>query len=174
MTAEGYLRAYSSGGTREFVMAHATMSHYSRVVLRHADLVLPTIAASGVTLVQNATLADVTALCSERYRVVTLFSHANELGVELDSGMVSFEDLSAAIPNTFSGILDLSVCEATAQIRKVRSATQQFLLKTNERPETVSLWLYFYSAMFSIMKQNHVDYFDALLKAEDLFYKRLK
>jgi hypothetical protein len=83
-------------------------------------------------------------------------------GVEFVGGVVDVEKLVAAIPATFSGVLDLTVCNSTLLAEEIRRRRRSGLVIANAFPATLDTRMDFYDAAMRLVQHEGVSYQDAV------------
>ena len=118
----------------------------------------------GVTVVRRAALADF-ARCLNDFQVVTLVAHwrAGGLAVEFADGLAPIDRVVAAVPQTFDGVLDLTICNARPLAQEIRRRCPRGLIIDNPFPATLDMGLEFYNATMDLVQRRQMPYQDAVL-----------
>jgi hypothetical protein len=122
----------------------------------------PSLRKSGVTVVHDTALGDVTELVKRGLAVVILFSHWQTSAVEFSSGLVDSNSVVAAIPPDFAGIIDLCVCHPNALVHELELQRPRCLVKYLPREAAAHLWIYFYRTLFGLLGSRQLTYLTAV------------
>lgn len=82
--------------------------------------------------------------------------------LELHDGIATMDELRAAIPPRFSGVLDLSVCNSVALGESIKRGRSGFLVVENEFLARIDLRLVRYALMLGRLAIGKARYTDAL------------
>lgn len=118
---------------------------------------------AGVQLLENGSLEDF-RIGIKRHRVVILFSHWLEDSVEFSDGLQHISAIAEAIPNDFSGVIDLCVCHPNQLAELVRATKPNCTVKYTTAPATPLMWLNFYSILFQQLHKSPGDYSSTLVE----------
>lgn len=133
---------------------------YHRIV-RNLETGLTAVRALGVCVRQDLTLAEFHR-CFADATVVILFSHWAAGRVEFDDGLASIDDVVAAVPRDYSGVVDLCVCHPAELVLQLRRCRQKCLVKASRSAARVSYWLQFYIVLFTLLRSRRLVYNDAV------------
>jgi hypothetical protein len=135
---------------------------FSQDVKEPYNLMKPAYKRLGVSVFEKATLNVFhNCLSSNRYSLVTLFAHRTYDGVEFHNGVFSSQKILDEIPSSFSGILDLSVCDPIELAILVKNHRPNCLARLIDRKVTPMWWFYFYLAFYKTISTDSLDYFTA-------------
>lgn len=130
---------------------------------------------NGGRIVEQLTFDKFPSLFSSA-RIVILFAHwreksgfAGEGEVEFYDGLVPVNSVANAIPEDFSGVLDLCVCHPVNLVWRVCQWRSQCLVKFSERKVQPRYWIYFYEVLFRILLETEMSYAQALELAAAAF-----
>jgi hypothetical protein len=94
---------------------------------------------------------------------VILFSHWDSERVEFADGLQSISKVVEAVPRTFSGVLDLSVCHPGKLVARLKVERPSIaMIRFTNVSTTPKLWLLFYLALFKALAENQLSYLEAL------------
>ena len=82
--------------------------------------------------------------------------------VEFVDGGVEVDQVVAAVPAGFSGVLDLTVCNSTLLAEQVRRRCRFGLVIANAFPATLHIRMELYDAAMRLVQHEHVSYQDAV------------
>jgi hypothetical protein len=82
--------------------------------------------------------------------------------VEFADGLVSVERVVSAVPETFAGVLDLTVCNSTLLAEEVRRRCRRGLIIANAFPATLDIRMEFYNAAMDLVQRRQMSYQDAV------------
>jgi hypothetical protein len=82
--------------------------------------------------------------------------------VEFVEGGVDVDDVVAAVPIGFSGVLDLTVCNSTLLAEEVRRRCRSGLVIANAFPATLHIRMELYDAAMRLVQHQRVSYQDAV------------
>jgi hypothetical protein len=105
------------------------------------------------------------ALWHERREIEPLLGSAVRSGgpaVEFADGLAPIERVVSSIPETFDGVLDLTVCNSTVLAEEVRRRCRRGLIVANAFPATLDIRMEFYNAAIDLVQRHHVSYQDAI------------
>jgi len=139
---------------------------YYYEVVSLIEHITPKLQALGVNIVNKLTLNEFARLFQEnRFSVIILVAHWKKEDINGDEfiefydGLANVYDVANQIPQDFSGILDLSVCnpEKLALILRNRKVLTRYIPK-----RTIPyIWLSFYTVLFDLLYSHNLAYFDA-------------
>ena len=114
---------------------------------------------AGVTVKWNVCLKDLKDLSN--FDVVTLVAHFNneKKQVELYDKLHSVDDIVANFDETFTGFLDLSVCNSTVLQDKMKEKYEhQFFIKANKGLAELKIHLKIYKAIIQLLSRKDNNY----------------
>jgi hypothetical protein len=128
------------------------------------DLILPAIERTGVRIAREVSLARFSSLLGEQgVDVVILFSHWHRSAVEFADGLKTVSEIIDAIPTTFCGILDLSICHPLELVKRLKAERPNIaMIRFATVLTTPRLWLFFYLALFKTLSAKDIAYLIAL------------
>jgi hypothetical protein len=106
------------------------------------------------------------AIWHARRKLQTRLGQAVRCGgpaVEFADGLLPLEQVVAAVPETFDGVLDLTVCNSTLLAEEIRRRCKRGLIIANAFPATLDMRMEFYNAAIDLVQRRHVSYQDAVL-----------
>lgn len=169
---DSYLEHIAAPRHRDFVPRICPVwAKYQRELVEPFAEVLPRIQGAGVKVVVRATLKDWAALLSDGFAVVVLIAHYNSWAVEFYEGMVDIDQVVAAVPQGYEGVLDLCVCHSERLVTSLKLG-RNCLVRFSSASATPSVWAYFYSVLFEVMTAQRCDYLSAVEKATRLLTGR--
>lgn len=115
----------------------------------------------GVAVRREAPLQQLTEACRSS-RVVVLFSHWTDDRVEFDDGLQAIDEVTAAVPSMFNGVIDLCVCHPDSLVMQLRRDRPNCLVKRTRSKARVSYWLQFYEVLFRVLSEREIAYSDAV------------
>jgi hypothetical protein len=92
--------------------------------------------------------------------------------VEFADGPMPVERTAAALPATFAGVLDLTVCNSTVLAEEVRKRCRHGAIIANAFAATLDLRMWFYDRALSVMERRRVAYQDAVYIVRRDFRRR--
>ena len=103
--------------------------------------------------------------------MVILFSHwTSGDEVEFINGMATVEDIIAAVPVEFQGVVDLCVCHpAKLATALQRERPRCFVKSSPDRAIHFTFWLHFYEVLVEVLLHKQVDYCQAIEQTILLF-----
>lgn len=135
---------------------------YEHQIISHINAVTPKFEQYGVTVLPNLTLHKFGELFSdEHFEVIILFSHWENDAVEFYDGLAEVPMILEQIPNDFSGILDLSICQPIPLAEAIIKNRQKCVVKITCKRATPFLWLYTYEALFWLLRNKNLKYLEA-------------
>lgn len=160
-----------SDSNKDFAkMFNGMWGKYYHQFIKDLERVEPLLKETGLNVKHNLKLSDYQSLF-EGNDVVILFSHWKNDRIEFSDGLINIEDIIQAIPDEFTGIIDLCVCHPNKLAMKIRENKPNCLVRYIPRAATPSSWLKFYSIFFTYLKQKDLTYLTAL---EDVISEFLK
>ncbi len=137
---------------------------YRWAMVDDVDLILPAIERLGVRVEREVSLERFGRLLDERAdSAVILFSHWHADQVEFADGLQSVSKVVDAVPTTFQGIFDLSVCHPINLVVRLRAERPYIaMIRFTSVSTTPRLWLLFYLALFKTLAENQSSYVEAL------------
>ena len=137
---------------------------YSKVAIMTRSN-LDMIAKLGADVIYDAASAVLTNACS--YDIVIVIAHNldNGTGVEFHDKVISAPDFSRLLPQSFTGILDISACQSASLMSSVKSRCPSCQVIGVNSKTSLGLRALLYKQVFSSMSANrNFDYVDALSK----------
>jgi len=175
-TCEASFRASHRGSDpRLFARSFSCYDEYEHRFLRPYRTATRSMQRSGARVVADLSLDVLGELCrSSEIRVVILFSHWEEGGVEMHGGFAPAGEIVQRVPHGLAKIVDLTVCHCVALGHRLarerpECVVRLSLSRDNDRGSELepALWLGFYRALFLILKRKSMSYMqvfeDALL-----------
>lgn len=137
---------------------------YCMAVLNDMDRLLPAIAQTGARIETGVSLQGFGSLLRDPSRsVVTLFSHWKEDSVQFADGLMKIQQFIEMVPFDFRGVLDLCVCHPVGLAARLRAERPHIgFIKYIDTSATVSLWLWFYAALFRRLATEQSTWLNAL------------
>lgn len=145
---------------------------YDHLVVSIFNSIEPVLREWKVTVIQDLTVAGLGSLFRNRFDVIILFSHWKGDAVELFDGFVDPCGFLKQVPEEFSGLIDLCVCHPCALTLALRRYRNKCLVKDITTKATPGFWLYFYLALFKLLKDEDLTYLAALERVVDMFIKK--
>lgn len=103
-------------------------------------------------------------------KVVMLISHAHGSFIELIEGMVPTSEVLNVIPESYSGTIDLCVCNSRTFAKQLKQERPNLIVKYSDNPAMYTVWFGVYSIMFALVQQGAFTFYaDALDQALDAF-----
>ncbi len=148
--------------------------HYARMVTEgreaffHEVLLKPyeqfarAVTPTGARVIPEVTLAGLQSILADpACRCLILVAHSHDDCVEMSDRLVPMTEFVAAIPHRYTGILDLSVCDASELASALRAAHPGLgPIKFSRSKVRYDVWLLFYSILIRTMAETHADYWD--------------
>ena len=82
--------------------------------------------------------------------------------VEFADGLMPVERVVSAVPEGFSGVLDLTVCNSTLLAEEIRRRCRRGLIIANAFPATLHTRMEFYDAAMELVRRRGLSYQDAV------------
>jgi hypothetical protein len=82
--------------------------------------------------------------------------------IEFSDGMRTISELIEAVPNNFSGVLDLTVCSSVIQAAPIRHRKSNCLVVGNKGPKALKLGLYLYGSEISLLNKEPMPFIEAI------------
>ena len=164
-TQEEYLDAVDDPESRDFLTnpMNRPWGKYHRDFVCHLESIAPHLEAMGTRIKYGTRLGDLKEFCyDDAIRVIVLFSHRNGGTIEFFDGMATASDILALIPMDFSGMIDLCVCNPEELYLRLKHERVDCVVKRIEVDATPGLWLYFYHALFKVLREADTTYTHAL------------
>lgn len=165
-SGKGFRRAQATPANRDFVVnSFPDERDYHRQVISYVEELVPVITHLGASVARDLTLNDFAALFRKQKKkasVIILFAHGTDGSIEFADRLASAEEVIAAVPPAFDGIIDLCVCHSTELALTLRQARQYCIIKYTETVATPAFWLYFYIAVLKRLQEHETNYLDAV------------
>lgn len=135
----------------------------------------PMMADLGAKIIHRFRLNDFEAqFHDDMLHVIIVFSHWKNDLVEFFDGFATAAQILEKIPADFVGIIDWCVCWPEELVASLRKERPKCLFRFANTALTPFLWLYFYLALFKLLAENELNYFDALEKVVHMFFRTTK
>lgn len=168
VTVEGYRRHIKEPGRHHFAsMVSENERTYRRAIIEPFDDAQAFMRRRGACVENEVTLARLTLLMEEETcRCLILFAHVlkEQRIVEFYDGFKSFEQVIGAVPQTFSGHLDLCLCDSRelgAELRARRPALGP--IKFVDHRVDFGVGMNQYMAFIKLLSEDSLTYFQAYL-----------
>jgi hypothetical protein len=139
------------------------LNGYRREFLEDLEEIEPVLVNLDLQVVHETQLQDLRRLlCESNYDVVIVFSHWEKNAIELADGFAQTTVLLDQIPQSFSGIIDLCVCNPEPLTTELRLSHPNVLIRYSKGKAKPYFWLYFYRVLFEHLKQQNVTYLKAV------------
>lgn len=135
---------------------YARLAAYARLIASEAE-------ALGVWVLTEVTLDSWAALTLAR-PITTLVAHWAENGldgVEFSTGIVQLEQVCAALPRRYSGLIDLTVCHSAQAIAPFKRARPGCTVLANREPARLDIRLAMYRQILRLLNYERTTYVDA-------------
>jgi hypothetical protein len=138
------------------------------LVLRRLEPMRSLASRSAFLFVGGAVFADFGRAIESGKRVVALLTHCeNEHDLEFMDGFVGPEQLAAAVPEDFTGIIHLSSCRSKNLVPLVKQRAPDCRVGWFHEDEGVQEWISRHSAAFLLLASGKaVTYYDAWVEIE--------
>ncbi|MEK6280194.1 MAG: hypothetical protein AABN95_07540 [Acidobacteriota bacterium] len=148
---------------RDFASNYMLLQRYSLYVISVFDKLKPALLDLGVQIQTDVTLKQFGDLFDGKFDVVILFAHWLNDQVEFDDGFADVPKIVVEIKSGFNGLLDLCVCHPRNLVAALQVERQNLLIKSlYQERATPRLWLYFYVALFTYLRDHQATYLQAL------------
>jgi hypothetical protein len=137
-------------------LGYSALADYARLVAAEAE-------ALGVRVLTEVTLKSWAALTLAR-PITTLVAHWAESGlhgVEFSSGIVQLDEVCAALPGEYRGVLDLTICHSSQAIAPLKRARPQCTVLANREAARLDIRLAMYRQIVRILNHERINYVDA-------------
>lgn len=156
---------------REFASMYFEWSRYNHFVAAIFARVEPALRELGVRIRTEITLSQFGQLFTGEFDVVILFAHWRQGAIEFADGLAEVSSIVPAVPREFNGLLDLCVCHPTDLVIALERTRSNLLKKyLGERKATPRVWLNFYVALFTHLRDENVTYLKGI---EDVIHEFL-
>jgi hypothetical protein len=129
----------------------------------------------GVAAVTNASFGSWAEMTAAR-NVVTLVAHwvgGPPGAIEYADGPHVLDDVVAALPRDFDGVLDLTVCHSTCAIAAIKRARPRCSVLANRNPANLDLRLAMYRQVLRLIGREGTGYTEALRRVHLAALERL-
>lgn len=92
-------------------------------------------------------------------------------GVDFADGWHSIEAIVAAVPNDYSGTLDLTICNSNVLAEKIRDRFLKSVVIANERPTTTGFRFAIYAEIIEILSRKAGNYEEISRKLRDKLFR---
>lgn len=117
----------------------------------------------GVSVREEVTLAQFGELFSGEFDAIILFAHWRHGAVEFEDGFADVPSIVAKVPFHFDGLLDLCVCHPESLVTALKLERPNLWTKSLSRERTTPrVWLYFYLALFTYLRDDNITYLKGL------------
>jgi len=152
---------------RDLLGPHGTTQQkYTRQVMTPLGRVAPTWRDCGVKIYPGCTSKSLHAVVKDGPTdVLIIVSHwVDEPAacIELFDGMCGVDEIAAALPTDFSGIVDLCICSCAGLAKQVASRCPGAYVRWINSDATPAIWFHIYTSVFLEMFENGTDYLTAL------------
>jgi hypothetical protein len=150
VTAPVYWRAVQGSRLSPFVTKLCpAWAKYRLEILQPAGRILPRLLDLGVRVIEEASLADLRAATTDAsVKVVIVFSHWEQTGVELADGLMNDAAVVKAVASEFDGLVDLCVCHPESLVLSLKAERPAALVKFTGQPTRPAAWLLLYELLF--------------------------
>ncbi len=165
-TSEGSFRDAQIQSNRDFARRFlgGWDQYYAQWVADFVDF-RETVLRWGVNVFEDVTLLRFGDIFrTDNVRVLVLFSHWINDNVEFSDGLASVSDILRQVPPTFSGIIDLCVCHPDLLATQLVINRPNCLVRYIPRKAKPTYWLYYYVALFALLRQGSSTYISAMTK----------
>jgi hypothetical protein len=155
--------ALANPANRDFVVNCCPVwEKYDFEIVSEVEFVEPAIKSLGVRVVHNLTLEDFGELFRQQPYAIILFCHWQNEAIEFADGVKPVPALISKVPDAFSGLLDLCVCHPESLAVSLHNSRPNCLTRYTNTPAIPAYWLYFYWALFKVLRDSDMTYLDAL------------
>lgn len=155
--------ALANPTNRDFVVNCCPVwEKYDYEIVSEVEFVEPAIKALGARVVHDLTLEGFGELFRRRPGAIILFCHWQNEAIEFADGLKTVPDVIDKVPIDFSGLLDLCVCHPESLAVSLHNSRPNCLTRFTNKAATPAYWLYFYWALFKVLKDSDTTYLDAL------------
>lgn len=143
-----------------------TVQQYERQVLQPLAHAIPIWRNFGARVYAGATLGTLAEALQEGPTAsLLLISHWRDSAppaIEFIDGMVEVTDVAAVVPPAFDGVIDLCVCQSIELAKHLKRRCPQATIKWVNALVTPTIWFHVYSLTLRLMREQQLDYLDAL------------
>lgn len=148
------------------------LKEYRIQFLNDLERLEPVLKDLGLHMEHGITLRDLrTQFHGNKYDVVVVFTHSEGEALELTDGFADASAILHQVPQSFSGIIDLCVCNPVAIALELRCNRPNLLIRYSKTELEPYFWLYFYRVLFQYLKEQDITYLKAV---EDVTFGFLK
>ena len=101
-------------------------------------------------------------LLGQDVQVIILFSHWIDNSIEFLDCLVTIEQFVEAVPENYTGIIDLCVCHPKPLVYALRKKYPNNIVRFTDTVSTPSHWLVFYEVLFTYFYHNNSSYLDGI------------
>ncbi len=147
-------------------------SQYNRDVIVPFGRLEPRFRRLGVRVVPDLSLERFATLFRDsRTHAVILMSHWGPHFVEFRDGPADCDELIAAVPESFAGVIDLCVCHPQELVPRLRACRPKCLLHYIAAEATPIVWLHYFNDLFFHLRQGKRSYLDASLELQTVYFE---
>lgn len=173
-THEDFELSRRLGPTGCFARMFRSRSQYQDQVIEPVNRLGAHMRRLGASVAHHLTLEGYSALFNEATtQAVILISHWGGDFIEFRDGLAGVDPIVKAIPEGFTGVIDLCVCHPEKLISPLRASHMKssiYYLSIEAAPQ---FWLYFYLDLFRILRRGARDYVDASTELAKAYLKAL-
>ncbi|MDX2044364.1 MAG: hypothetical protein SF097_24355 [Acidobacteriota bacterium] len=164
LTKEAFLKDLGHPNKNFARKFHGVWEKYFEEIVSHFEMVRPRLIELGVALCPELTFEKFGHLLREGFDVIILFSHWEEDAIEFFDGFVDYRKIVETIPESFDGVLDLTVCHPERLVVALRGERTRCLIRSiREKKKLIPhYWLYFFLALFTHLKFCNLTYLQAV------------
>lgn len=127
----------------------------------------------GVNVRRHVSCQEFVALFDGEFDVIILFSHWTGEGIEFKGGFGTAAHVVESISNpTFAEFADLTICKSRTFGDQLKRRFIHCTVSVGDVNLSPDRWLAYYLALFKILKQNNLCYFDAVKENLEHFLTR--
>lgn len=154
---------------------HGVWERYFEEIVGDFEMIRPRLTELSVTLCPELTFEKFGLLFQEGFDVIILFSHWEGDAIEFYDGFVDYKDIVEKIPESFDGVLDLTVCHPDRLVVALRGDRARCLIRSiKEKKKLIPhYWLFFFLALFTHLKYCDLTYLQAVEDVVAGFRKKI-
>src|SRR5436305_6949192 len=172
-TREGFELSRRLGPSGCFARMFGSRSQYQEQVIEPANRLGAHIRRLGATVAHRLTLEGYSALFNNpTTQAVIIISHWGGDFIEFHDGLARVDAIVQAIPESFSGVIDLCVCHPEKLIPPLRVSHMKSSIYFLSIDAALQFWLYFYRDLFRLFRRGAHDYLGASTELADADLKR--
>ncbi|MBF0339508.1 MAG: hypothetical protein HQL95_00925 [Magnetococcales bacterium] len=133
---------------RRYVNSSACFDHYAEKFIQPVTDLIGSINDTSIEVNHHVSLSDFSQYFSGNHNIIILVTHCEDGWMEFRDRFYREEEIAEIIPDTFTGILDLSVCQPIKLAKLLDATNDNMIAHVIFSRATPAFWMQYFRILF--------------------------